>query len=291
MFLVSRESVMSEIQLRRMVRLVAAIFAATLMPCIGCNNANPNDSPQTSQSVTSAKRSASQNSVPALAQRPSNQIIFQPEFVWASGTSTHEGTGFLVRSPDGKLAGVTSANFLSAHGPALLYVRWLTIGSGSTYGVPTYTRSWGPVTKDFVSNPGHDRSTDYLIMPVDDAVQTNSVLELDPRPLPEINERVWLPNKMMNEYYGYLLVDGTVEEATDKYIGVLLDQVIEIESQSGSPIFSERTGKVIGTFSRASQREGQTWVMLTPAKSIAEVLARHDDFPELKTVIGQLDPP
>ena len=49
------------------------------------------------------------------------------------------------------------------------------------------------------------------------------------------------------------MVTGTVVEADVKYVTVILDQPITLLSQSGSPIISQATGRVIGTLSRGGQ--------------------------------------
>jgi hypothetical protein len=70
---------------------------------------------------------------------------------------------------------------------------------------------------------------------------------------------------------------------------VVLDKEIDLQSQSGSPVISQATGKVIGTLSGADllRVPHKTCLILTPASGIVAALAQDKDFPELHTVTGK----
>ena len=126
-----------------------------------------------------------------------------------------------------------------------------------------------------MTEPEVDLRRDYLLMPADGTISDQLVLELDTRKKPEVGERVWLPNKDSEAKLGFVLVSGKVKEATEKYSVVELDRVIKLQSQSGSPIISQSTGKVIGTLSRAPGGEGKTVLSLAPARALFDALARN----------------
>jgi hypothetical protein len=67
-------------------------------------------------------------------------------------------------------------------------------------------------------------------------------------------------------------------------VSITLDDPIRLESQSGSPIISHMTGKVIGIL--ASSRGKITGVIsLTPAHAIAKALEEDQAFPLLQDVV------
>ena len=151
----------------------------------------------------------------------------------------------------------------------------------------TFKLSWGPPGNGGTDTPTLDLRRDYLLMPVQDRLPDEQVLELDPRAKPEVQERIWFPNKDKAAPSGYRVVTGTVVEADVKYITVILDQPITLVSQSGSPIISQATGRVIGTLSRGGRERGKTELFLTPATALLEALAKYRDFPKLRDVVGR----
>jgi hypothetical protein len=205
-------------------------------------------------------------------------------FIWRTGAPTHQGTGFFATAPDGRVAAITSSHFLDRHGPALLEARWLDIRTQAP--VATFKLSWGPPGTGSTDTPTLDLRRDYLLLPVQDRVPGDLVLELDPRAQPEVKERIWFPNKDKTAPLGYRLVTGTVVAADVKYVSVILDQPVPLVSQSGSPIISQATGRVIGTLSRGGQERGQTLLILAPASALLEALTK-SDFPPLRQVIGR----
>ncbi|MBY0526424.1 MAG: hypothetical protein K2R98_23725 [Gemmataceae bacterium] len=206
-------------------------------------------------------------------------------FVWQGADPTCQGTGFLAKAPNGKIAAVTSGHFLNRDGPRLTEARWLDVRTNEV--AIRLTKSWGPPGGEGVTEPVVDLRGDYLLMPVDEKVADELVLELDTRKQPAVGERVWLPNKDSDAKLGYELVSGKVTEATEKYSTVELDRAIKLQSQSGSPFISQSTGKVIGTLSRAPGSEGKTVLVLAPARALVDALSREGNFPLLLDVIGK----
>ncbi len=56
--------------------------------------------------------------------------------------------------------------------------------------------------------------------------------------------------------------------------------------QSGSPVISQETGKVIGTVAGSSGNGGRV-LLLAPSYAILKALSKDDDFPLLRDVIGK----
>jgi hypothetical protein len=216
---------------------------------------------------------------------PNNQILFQPLFIWRGDIPSQQGTGFFTKTPDGRVAAVTSAHLIDPQGPTLLEARWLD--SRTRVPVAILKQSWGPPGRGGTDDPNYDLRSDYLLLPVEVMISPERILELDSRPLPDLRERVWFPNKDRNASPGYRIVNGTVAAVEVKYLTVILDQPIALSSQSGSPIISQVTGKVIGTLSRAGQERGRTILLLTPAAAILKALADHQSFLPLRQIIGR----
>ena len=233
-------------------------------------------------------------SVPQV-RPPDRPVVFQPVLLWQNGEPTAQGTGFFVKAPGGKVAAVSSAHFIDFDGPPLMSAKWIDVRTSEP--VATFTRSWGPPGDGGTNERPPDLRTDYWIMPVDaKAPETGAAeakaaaaaaLELDPRDKPALGEKVWLPNKNPKARLGFDLVEGAVVETGVKYSLVRLDDDIELGSQSGSPLISQRTGKVIGTLSRGGSKGGKTFLLLAPSAPIARALADAKEFPQLRHVIGR----
>ena len=110
----------------------------------------------------------------------------------------------------------------------------------------------------------------------------NLVLELDPRTTIEAGERIWFHDKDGMAAEDYEIVEGYVQRATPMEYEVVLDREIHLQSQSGSPVISQSTGKVIGTLS-AGNRFGGRLLFLAPSCAILKALTRDDDFPRCAT--------
>ena len=231
----------------------------------------------------------------ANARPPERAVVFQPVLLWQGANATAQGTGFFVKAPGGKTAAVSSAHFIDRDGPPLMSAKWLDVRTSEP--VASFTRSWGQPGDGGTNGNPPDLRTDYWIMPVDaEAPETGAAearaaaaaaLELDPRDKPALGEKVWLPNKNRKAKLGFDLVEGAVIETGVKYSLVRLTDEIELQSQSGSPIISQRTGKVIGTLSRGGTKDGTTFLLLAPSAPIARALADAKEFPQLRHVIGK----
>jgi hypothetical protein len=194
---------------------------------------------------------------------PVGTIVFQPQFHFADGTTAQQGTGFFAEGPNGALFGVTSSHFLDFNGPQMIAAEWVTVADGvvatkfvASYGVPKAQDGESP-----------DRRTDHFMVLGEDVSVPHLRMILDERNMPEVGERIWFPNKTWETPAGHTMVAGTVEESTQEYSVVELDELIVLQSQSGSPIISQLTGKVIGTLS-GGHDDGVTYLTLCPSHAI-----------------------
>lgn len=226
---------------------------------------------------------------PAMATKvapPTGQLVFQPRFQFADGDVTHQGTGFVVAASDGTPVGVTSAHFLDFEGAPMLSAEWLAVLTDEE--VFQFTHSLGaPGDGGQVGPTEFDLRRDYFIVVGDENnFAVCKPLELDDRPLPNVGERVWLPNKDPNAKDGHVLVEGKIDEVTRKYIGIELDDELRLQSQSGSPIISQQTGKVIGTLARGATEGGVTYLRLCPTEGIANLIRTETAKIKLQNAVG-----
>ena len=245
--------------------------------------------PTTALLLLSAPSGLTQKQAPAgarahKAKPPSTSILFQPKFVWANSDVSLQGTGFIIEGFNGQALAVTSSHYLNFKGPALIKVEWLGVNSSGV--VVTMTSSWGRPGNAATTEP-LDLRSDYLIMPTEGDVPEESVLELDERTSVRLGERVWLPNKDGSPV-GYTLIEGVVEEAEKGYLYVILRQPTALISQSGSPLISQLSGKVIGLVSRGGAlMTGETAIILTPVTEIRRVAMRKQRLLPLRSVVGR----
>jgi hypothetical protein len=230
---------------------------------------------------------------------PGKEILFQPMLVWEGSEPTYQGTGFFVKAPNGKIAAVTSAHFIERDGPPLQQVKWLDVKSHEP--VATFSKSWGPpghegrVTITRIPGPDGspvpnsvfmDQRSDYLLMPGPEKLPAGLVLELDPRTSIKPGERIWFHDKDGMTAQGYEIIEGSVVQAPPNEYTIDLDREIKPQSQSGSPVISQLTGKVIGTVAAIHANGGRV-LYLTPSCSILGALKKDDSFPLLRDVIGK----
>jgi hypothetical protein len=105
--------------------------------------------------------------------------------------------------------------------------------------------------------------------------------------MPELNERVMLPNKSDRETQGYEMREGRVVERDVGYLGVEFDTLFPLQSQSGSPLISKATGRVVGTLSRGGERLGKTVILVAPSSGILAAIRAGDQRFPLQTVVGK----
>jgi hypothetical protein len=218
-------------------------------------------------------------------QGPSKAIVFQPQFKWANQTWTEQGTGSFIRGEKGAVIGLTSAHFIDFSGPRLIEVSWLDIRTKK--GIATSVNCWGMPGKEGCYDP-LDLRSDYILMLIEGTIDPGSLLSLDERSGPEVGERVWFPNKNPRAALGFDLIDGKVSKACDTHLEITLNQGIDLQTRSGTPILSQLTGKVIGILTGGGKINDKTLLYLAPGRSLYQALHEAQQQPLLHEVVGEL---
>jgi hypothetical protein len=242
--------------------------------------ARPKQSPPPEN--TESVRNATAEPAGPDASLPQAPLLFQPQFLWSDASVTREGTGFFLQAPGRRIAAVTNVQHLHAEPLEVREASWLGVRSDEP--VITFTRAWGKPGDGGSMNPP-DLREDYLLLPATPRrmPQDAAVLELDERPAPAEGERVWLPVKNVKATHGYRTFAGTVTAAKDTFISVSLDKPLRLASLNGSPVISQKTGKVIGALSRGGRRlDGKTMLVLTPAEALRDAIQRAESTPSLR---------
>lgn len=213
---------------------------------------------------------------------PSGKILFQPMFTWVDSETTYQGTGYLIRN-NNQIYAITSLHFLNFDGPGLLKATWLDIpdntpelefqnclGKPEIRGLNTYS----------------DLEHDFLVLPVTcPPSKQYSVLEIDTRSKINSGEKLLFPNKDNSKELGYTWIPAIVTADHGKYINIKLIKSIRLQSQSGSPVISKRTGKVIGMLSTGKQNNGEITLSLCPVRNIAEHINKNNQLNSLQMAI------
>lgn len=208
---------------------------------------------------------------PAVVDRNA-PMLFQPVLVWADDSVTVQGTGFTVTHADRRFA-VTSSHYVV---PSEVPLERLAFGSlpgmdklGAT------TVAWGPMGP-CESESADDMRDDYLVMPIE-GIEGLQPLELDPRDEIPVGELVWFPDKSDDAKAGHVVHTGRVTHSTLGVIEIALDQPIVLESQSGSPVLSETSNRVLGILGGADSEAGNR-LYFAPASMLRAVM--EDDVRE-----------
>jgi hypothetical protein len=210
-------------------------------------------------------------------------MVFQPQFLWADHSCTQQGTGSLIKGPNGSVIGLTSAHFINFNGPQLLEVQWLDVRTGKpiarslkSYGMPGHEGSYDPL----------DLKSDYFLLLVEDDLETQKILEIDNRNSAELGERVWFPDKRATANLGYHLIGGTLTKVNTDYLLITLDDPVNLQSRSGTPIISQYTGKILGILVGGETRGNKTFLYITPGLSILKALVEAQNCFLLRDVVG-----
>ncbi len=187
------------------------------------------------------------------------------------------GCGFLLGVPNGDAVGVTAAHSLALGGTTLTLesVAFRVAGQedfiaefSSLYGIPGRPRFLGM-----------DLTIDFVLLKLEDAVDQALVLEPDPRGAPQPGERVVLYSGLGDDRAG--LYGGSVLAVDELGAWAVMDEIFEPGLMSGSPIFSDYTGKVVGMALAATVRDGR---LLLGIHSIGSLVAKAEmasTFPSL----------
>jgi len=182
--------------------------------------------------------------------------VYQPHFVRSGLPNCQSGTGCFVRGPSGQIFALTCAHVVPRGRRSVQAVEWIGQGPDNT-------------TVRLQSQPHHyDASQDVaLFIPKHPATVTHA-LELQSGSHYRLGAAIWLPNRSVTSPQGYERITGAITGQTPQFVIVTLDQPIDLQARSGTPVLLEQTGKVIGILSRGDTSNGQTHLYLVPAHVI-----------------------
>ncbi len=123
---------------------------------------------------------------------------------------------------------------------------------------------------------------DYLLLFVDQAIESNFVLTPDPRGAPQPGERVSLYSGLGDGQGGRRVLEGTVQSADEQAVWILMDEWFNPGSMSGSPFVSQHTGQVVGMVVAGSPRLGRLLIGAHPIGSLVDLAESASEFPELR---------
>lgn len=169
------------------------------------------------------------------------------------------GSGFFLELPDGQVVGVSAAHSFDLSG-GLMAVVFANSGSAegarlnALYGEPGAARLFG-----------NDLTGDYLLLAVPQGSAAGLTLAPDVRGGPQPGERIVV-------YSGVLArpQEGSVFRSGPSGAWAIMDQTFEPALTSGSPVFSQHTGQVVGMALVAGSRSGQLVLGMHPIASIVE---------------------
>ncbi|MBS0660155.1 MAG: hypothetical protein JSR82_18105 [Verrucomicrobia bacterium] len=197
--------------------------------------------------------------------RPEGRFLFQPKLVWANGSVTYQGTGFLLRAGE-RYFGATSLHFMNFAAGGLLEAVWLDIVNEST--VASFKDGFGlPAVSKFETEAEIEH--DFLLMPMPALPKGTTALQLDETDSFAAGMELWFPDKTPTEKSGYRWIRAVVVADEGHVLRIRLLDPVKLQSQSGSPAIAKASGKVIGLLFRGSERE----LLLCPARSLTRRLS------------------
>jgi hypothetical protein len=188
-------------------------------------------------------------------------------------------SGFLLELSSGEIIGVTTAHgtydqpdpypTMARMGLGINGADAPVVESDTYYGHPGTPRT------------GNDVTVDYVLLKLD-APDPTLALTADPRGKPLPGERIVLYSGLGDQRGGVVTWGGTVLSVEPTGIKLLMDQsTLFPGGMSGSPVFSEHTGLVIGMLI-AGTTQGSRWVLdVHPIWHLVEVAESAMEFPKM----------
>ena len=113
-----------------------------------------------------------------------------------------------------------------------------------------------------------DIAHDFLLMPADMLPEGYSSIEIESVPKYQKGHKLWFPNKTSEEKLGYKWIEAEVLSDDGFKISVKLLSAVKLQSQSGTPFFSQKSGKAIGMLMGGEEKE----LYLCPTRFISKYL-------------------
>jgi hypothetical protein len=192
------------------------------------------------------------------------------------------GCGFLFAAADGEALGATTAHslVLGSEARVLEGVRFQIAGQDES--VAEFSELFGlPGRPRFL---GMDLTIDFVLLKSAQGVDPSLILEPDPRGAPQAGERVVLYSGLGDELGSASVFEGSVLAVDELGAWIVMDEIFEPGLMSGSPVFSQHTGQVVGMALAATVRDGELLLGIHPIGSLvakaetASVFPRMGDF-------------
>jgi hypothetical protein len=125
---------------------------------------------------------------------------------------------------------------------------------------------------------------DYALLKID-AAEPAFLLDPDPRGQPQAGERITLFSGLGDGRSDPLRWEGTVQSVKPTEILVYMDAApFNPAGMSGSPVFSQHTGKVVGMVIRGALRRSRWLLGLHPIWHLVQAAETADEFPRIVDV-------
>lgn len=217
----------------------------------------------------------------ARGQLPTGPVVFQEWARHRDGSYDLKGCGFLLGVGDGQVVGVTTAHSLSLGDPNQPLERIGLRVAGRTEFVAQFDRLHGQPGRP---RTGDDLTVDYVLLQPNRPIEPDLVLQPDPRGAPQPGERVSLFNGLGGDGDGgdgQLVLQGTVQSASETAVWVLMDDWFNPALMSGSAFISQHTGQPVGMLIAGTIRGRRLLLGAHPIGSIVHLAESATEFPRL----------
>jgi hypothetical protein len=191
------------------------------------------------------------------------------------------GSGFLLRLADGSIIGLTTSHSmvtLGQPGHTLKRIAF-TLPDGLRPFVAEFDTLYGPPGQPLW---GGNLTRDYVLLKVNGAIDESLALTPDPRGGAQLGERVTIYGGVGDLNDGRRIYAGTVVKINDQGAWMLMDEMFEPGMMSGSPIFSQHTGLVVGMAMARGVRAGKLFIGFHPIGHLVELAEAAKEFPKIE---------
>lgn len=220
----------------------------------------------------SAKQNGQSTGGPSFTQvpPPNRPFLFQPLWYWQQGDQTLQGSGFAVKTDDGRIVGVTAAAYLQRdRRDAPTAVAWLPLVAPNQPW--TSRRRLGESGHAGTSQPLDVRG-DLNLFVLEGEMPAQHLLSPPSGEPARIGQRLWFPEKDFGAKLGYRWLEGEILATEPGCLVARLDTAVANGSQPGSPVFSQDNGTLIGMVVRLAEEEKHTLVFINPLERLNGLL-------------------
>ncbi len=187
------------------------------------------------------------------------------------------GSGFLLRLNEGTIIGLTTSHSMAALGLPGHNLQRIA------FSLPDGSRPFVTEFDTLYGKPGQplwagDLTRDYVLLKVPGAIDEARAVAPDPRGVPQPGERVTIYSGVGDLNNGRRVFEGTIVKITDTGVWALMDETFEPGMMSGSPIFSQHTGLVVGMAMARAFRAGKLFIGMHPIGNLVKLAGEAAEF-------------